>query len=98
MFSARSVDIGPGAVAGVGVHQDLPAQGAEPDRIRAAGGHDLNRHTALVDGQVAVKVVERRALGGNERRVERLVFLFIERAVQVVRLAAAIAGRGKNLS
>ena len=41
--------------------------------------------------------MERCALGGNERRVERFVFLFIERAVQVVRLAAAIAGRGKNL-
>ena len=91
------LDGGPGAVAGARVAQTDGAQGAEPDRIRAAGGHDLNRHTALVDGQVAVKVVERRALGGNERRVERLVFLFIERAVQVVRLAAAIAGRGKNL-
>lgn len=85
-------------MAGARVAQTDGAQGAEPDRIRAAGSHDLNRHTALVDGQVAVKVVERRALGGNERRVERLVFLFIERAVQVVRLAAAIAGRGKTLS
>ena len=91
------LDGGPGPVAGARVAQTDGAQGAEPDRIRAAGGHDLNRHTALVDGQVAVKVVERCALGGNERRVERLVFLFIERAVQVVRLAAAIAGRGKNL-
>ncbi len=63
VFSARSWT--PGRWPRARVAQ---ADGAEPDGIRA-GGHDLNGHTALVDGQVAVKVVERRALGGNERRV-----------------------------
>ena len=87
----------PRAVAGARVAQADRAQRPEPDRICAARSHDLDRHTALVDGQIAVKVVERCALGGDERRVEALVLLLIKGAVQIVRLAAAIAGRGKNL-
>ena len=91
------LDVGPGAVAGAGVPQAHRAQGAVADGVRAAGGHHLDGHAALVDGQRRVKVVPRRALGGDERRVKRLVLLFIKGAVEVVGLAAAVAGGGKDL-
>ena len=84
-------------MAGARVPQADGSQRPKADRIRAAGGHDFNRHTALVDGQVSVKVVERRTLGGDERRVEVLILLLIKGAVEVVGLAAAIAGCSKDL-
>ena len=44
------LDVGPGAVAGVGVHQAHRAQGAKPHGVGTAGSHDLDGHAALVHG------------------------------------------------
>ena len=44
------LDVCPRAVAGVGVHQPHRAQRAEAHGVGSAGCHDLDGHTALVDG------------------------------------------------
>ena len=49
LILGAELDIGPGAVAGVGVHQTHRAQGAEAHGISTSGSHDLDGHTALVD-------------------------------------------------
>ena len=71
------LDVRPGAVAGVGVHQTHRAQRAEPHGVGTAGCHDLDRHTALVDrngvGLFAVGIRVRRGslLGTGVKVVER---------------------------
>ena len=75
------LDIGPGTVAGAGVPQPHRAQRPKPDGIGTAGRHDLDGHTALVHGQIPVKIVERGPFGTDERRMEGLVLLLIKGAV-----------------
>ena len=85
----------PRAVAGARIPQADRAQRTEPDGISPARGHDLNGHAALVDRQVAVEIMQRRALGRNESGMEDLVLFLIKGTVEVVGLAAAIAGSGE---
>ena len=90
------LDVGPGAVAGGGVHKALRAQRPEAHGVRAAACHHLDGHAALVDGEVAVELVELGPLGGHQSGVEGLVLFFIEGAVEVVRLAPAVAAGGED--
>ncbi len=83
-------------MAGARVPQAHRAQRAVADGIRPAARHDLDGHAALVDGHGRVEVVKRGALGVDEGIIKGLVLLLIEGAVEVVGLAPAIAGRGKD--
>ena len=87
--------IGPGAVAGVGVPQAHRAQRAVAHGVRPAGGHHLDGHAALVDGE-PVHLMQRRTLGGGQRLIERLILRLVEGAVEVIRLPPAVAGGGEN--
>ena len=84
-------------MTGAGVLEAHRAQRPETDGVRAAGGHDLDGHTAFVDGQVLVGVVAGGPLGADEGGVEGLVFRLIKRTVQVIRIPPAIAGGGEHL-
>ena len=84
-------------MAGARVAQADRPQRAEPDCIRPAGRHDLDRHTALIDGQAGVGLVPGGALGSDKRLVEGFILGFIKRAVEVIGLAAPIAGSRKDL-
>ena len=71
------LDVRPGAVAGVGVHQTHRAQRAEPHGVGTAGRHDLDGHTALVDRDgvglfaVGIRVGRGSLLGTGVKIVER---------------------------
>ena len=69
--------------------------GSEAEGISAAPRHDLNGHTALKNGKVAlllaVKIVKLRFPRAHERIVKRIVLLASHGAVQIIGVALAVA-------
>ena len=85
-------------MTGAGIPQAHRFERAEAHRIGAPAGHDLDGHTALVDLELLpLEVLELDRLGGGELGGEALIALLIEGTVDVVGIAAAIAGGKEHL-
>jgi len=88
------LNICPRTVTGARIPQSHRFERAKTDGIGTALCHDLDRHTPFVHVRAAVKIVQRRTLGGDQRRIERFILLLVHRAVEVIFLPAAFVARG----
>ena len=85
------LDDGVGLLAGVGVGQTHGLQGAVAQGFEAAASHNLHGHAAFED-VVVLEAVDFSGLGGHQFLVECVVLLPVHGAVDVVGVAAVIAG------
>ena len=79
-----------GIPACFGIRQALGLQGSEAQRVLAAAGHHLHRHTALKH-IVILEAVDLRLLCGNQRLPEGQILLPVHGTVDVIRRALVIA-------
>ena len=79
-----------GIPACFGIRQALGLQGSEAQRVLAAAGHHLHRHTALKH-IVILEAVDLRLLRGNQRLPEGQILLPVHGTVDVIRRALVIA-------
>ena len=83
----------PRTVPGFWIRQPHGFHGPETRCVRAALGEFFNRHTAFIH----IKIMEHGALRIYKFMYKIFVLLFIERAVQIITVAApAVAGRAEN--
>ena len=80
-----------GLLAGVGIGQTNGLQGAVAQGVKTAAGHDFHGHAAFED-IVVLETMDLGSLGGHQFLVEGIILLFIHGAVDVVGVAAVIAG------
>src|SRR5207244_11117234 len=86
------LDAGMRALGGARVDEAHRAHRAEGERVAAPARHLLDRHAAL-EVDAALELPRRHLLGLRHRLDERMVLLAVERAVDVVLPALAVARR-----